>query len=568
MTILIIFAFLGGIVTILSPCILPILPIILSTSTTGGKSRPFGIVTGFVLSFTAFTLLLTTIVNLTGLSADLLRNAAITLLLLFGVFMLFPNLQKWLEPLLEKVSLLGQKNGNGQGFSGGFLIGISLGLVWTPCVGPIMASIIALAATSQVTFQAIFITLAYSLGTALPMFLIIYGGRGLIQKVPFLLKNSGRIQQVFGLLMIAMALLLYTGIERKFQAYVLEKFPQYGAFISNIEDNEVVKSVLNNNQSNKPIASLTCDNEFAHAPEIIPTGEWLNTTPLSIEELKGKVVLVDFWTYTCINCIRTLPYLNDWHKKYADQGLVIIGVHTPEFAFEKELQNVQKAVDDFDIKYPVVQDNDYETWRAYENRYWPAKYFVDKNGCIRDTHFGEGDYQESEAIIQKLLKEIGATPSEEFSSIEEYSGSKRTPETYLGHERIENFASPESILKNSRQTYSLPNILPLNNIAYSGDWTVNKESAVSTKLSSLSINFEAQEVYLVMKPKSKDALVNIYLDNKPLPANLSGEDAKDSKVHLDKDRLYKLIKLPKSESHILKLEFIDPDTEVFAFTFG
>src|SRR3989344_3364884 len=275
------------------------------------------------------------------------------------------------------------------------------------------------------------------------------------------------------------------------------------------------------------------------APEIIPGGAWFNSTPLTLNKLKGKVVLVDFWTYSCINCIRTLPYLKSWWEKYENEGLVIIGVHSPEFEFEKNEKNVQKAINYFGLKYPIVQDNDFATWRAYNNRYWPAKYLIDKDGFIRYTHFGEGEYDKTEKII---------------------------PETYLGYERIANFASNEQISPNVSKIYTIPSALYNDQVAFEGNWNVMEEYANPAKKALLYIDFESKEVFLVMKPKGNNvAKIKVYVDNK---LQYFGEDNKNGEVIIDSDRLYKLIDLPTPGRHLLKIEFEDNNLEVYAFTFG
>src|SRR3989344_6720269 len=433
MLILTLFAFIAGIVTILSPCILPILPIVLSGS-VGGHKRPFGIVTGFVLSFTFFTLFLAVIVRSFGISADALRLVSVIIIGLFGIALVLPAAQKISEILFSKLSSRMPVGNSGTGFFSGILIGISLGLIWTPCVGPIIAAVITLAATASVNSQTVLITLAYSLGTAIPMFFIMYSGRKLFEKVPWLLKNTGKIQRVFGVLMILTALAIYFNIDRKFQTFILDTFPQYGIGLTSFEDNEVVKKQLENISNDS--SSLNLDINTPEAPELIYGGEWFNSEPLLLKELRGKVVLVDFWTYTCINCIRTLPYLNDWHSKYSASGLVIIGVHSPEFDFEKNIDNVRDAVAKYEIKYPVVQDNDFRTWRAYGNQYWPRKYIVDKEGNVRFDHISEGGYEETEKVIQDLLKEIKPLNATSTTTQAETTDFSRiaTPEIYLGYE--------------------------------------------------------------------------------------------------------------------------------------
>ena len=407
MLILFFFAFLAGIVTILSPCILPVLPIVLSGSLSGGKKRPLGIILGFILSFTLFTLFFTTIVRATGIPANILRIIAGIILLFFGTSLLVPSFQQFIEKLFIKLSILTPKNTHRSGFWGGFLIGLTIGVVWTPCVGPILASVIALAATSQVTFTIFLITLIYSLGTAIPMLLVMYGSWNLLNKAPWLTKNTPAIQKIFGVLMIIFALLILTNLDQQIEGYLAAT--PYGADLTHIENNRTVTkqlSALKQQSSNMPINTANLFNADVPAPEFVGISHWLNTNhPISIKQLKGKVVLVDFWTYTCINCIRTLPHITSWYDKYHNQGFVVIGVHTPEFAFEHETANVQNAIKQYHIHYPVAQDNNYATWNNYNNQYWPAEYLIDASGTIRRIHFGEGGYTQMESAIQILLKQ-------------------------------------------------------------------------------------------------------------------------------------------------------------------
>lgn len=551
MIFLLLFAFLGGIVTVLSPCILPILPIVLSSSIHANKKRPYGIVIGFILSFTFFTLFLSTIVKLTGISAEYLRYFSVFVIAFFGLTLVLPQAQKFIEIAFSKFqSNLSINNSNKSGFWGGILIGLSLGLLWTPCVGPILASVISLALTGEVNSTAIFITLAYSAGTALPMFAIIKGGQKLLLKTS-LVKYSKNIQKFFGVIMILTAIAIYFGFDRQLQTLILEKFPNYGTGLTQLEENDLVNDALEKISENEN----TTETKYPLAPEITGANNWINSEPLKIKELKGKVILIDFWTYTCINCIRTLPYLRNWHAKYADDGLVIIGIHTPEFEFEKKLSNVQEAVSDFKIKYPVVQDNDYKTWSIYKNRYWPAKYLIDHAGYIRYTHFGEGQYDETESKIQELLAEAGASINEEISNAS-YNNYSQTPETYLGYERMRGFISPEIIKKNTFTQYSYPKNLGTNNFAFNGTWQINEQYSEAIAGSELKINFLAQNVYLVMR-NDIESEVEVYLD---------GEFYKT--IIVSKDMLFTLVELESAGTHILELKFKKSGTQIFAFTFG
>lgn len=576
MILLIAFAFIAGIITILSPCILPILPVVLSGSVGSGKRKPLGIVTGFILSFTFFTLFLSTIVRATGIPADALRSISIVIILLFGLSLLLPQFQKWMELLFSKLSNKASLQGVHEGFGGGLLIGLSLGLVWTPCVGPIIASVITLAATSDVSFAAFLITLAYALGTAIPMFAIMYGGRGLLQKIPWLLPNTTKIQKIFGVLMILTAIGIYYNVDRKFQTYILDTFPEYGIGLTKIEDNQAVKDQLDTlfknkpdtNTAGKPMNEIT-GKKGPEAPEIIPGGKWFNSDPLTMKGLRGKVVLIDFWTYSCINCQRTMPYLRDWHAKYKDKGLVIIGVHSPEFAFEKEERNVADALKDFNLTYPVVQDNDFATWQAYENRYWPAKYLIDKDGLIRYTHFGEGAYAETEKIIQDLLKETGKDVSMQINTEEQkIAYSEITHETYLGSLRME-YLVGEGRAPIGPHTFVLEDNVPANLFSLGGSWTIQTEHAKAGNNAVLALNFTAEKVFLVMNPGQTPGKVKVYLDGKVIEVKHAGKDVKNGIVTVDKDRLYELINLKgNTENHLLRLEFQTPGIEAFAFTFG
>ncbi len=572
MIFLTLYSFLAGVVTILSPCILPVLPILLSGS-IGGKSRPLGIIIGFITAFTAFTLFLSLLVRATGVSPDLLRNLSIIVISAFGLSLIIPAIQSRIEIVFSKFAASGPK-ANKAGFYGGLIIGLSLGLLWTPCVGPILASVIALALTGSVSGAAFFITLAYALGTSIPMFAIMIGGQNLMRRVSWFTRNTSKIQKIFGVIMIVTAVLIFFNIDRQFQTFILSKFPRYGAGLTKIEDNKRVRNELNqvlDPDRNDVVGKTTneiIEENLGLAPEIVPGGAWFNSKPLKIANLRGKVVLVDFWTYTCINCIRTLPYIKSWQEKYADKGLVIIGVHTPEFEFEKSASNVKKAIADFGLKYPIVQDNNYATWNAFDNHYWPAKYFIDKNGKIRKTHFGEGEYDESEEFIQKLLAETGEKVSSIPIANPTYAVAARTPETYVGYNRLQYYSSPENVLPDKKSTYTAPTEIPLNTIAFRGEWTVGGEYSKPEKGAVLYSAFEAQNVYLVMRPGKKVSKVRVYLDDKPINVKEAGEDVRDGVVDINADRLYGLVKLQKSGKHILKLEFVDEGIEVFAFTFG
>ena len=549
MILLLFFSFLAGVVTILSPCILPVLPIILSSTIGGqetGKSRPVGVILGFVASFTFFTLFLSLLVRTIGISANVLRFFSVIVVASFGVALLVPSFQHILEQLFSKLSRFVPRGSTQTNFWSGLVVGVSLGLLWTPCVGPILASVIALAITGTVTWSTLGITFAYALGTALPMFAIMLGGQHALQRMPWLRTHTATIQKVFGVLMIVTALAIFTNVDRQFQTWVIKTFPSYGVGLTRFEDRAPVQKQLaeltpvtvQKEDIGKPM--FVTEPKGSIAPEIIPGGVWFNSPPLTLAQLRGKVVLIDFWTYK-------------------DKGFVIIGVHSPEFEFEKSVKNVAKAIADFKLMYPIVQDNDFATWRAYENRYWPAKYLIDKDGAIRYTHFGEGAYDETERMIQEFLQETGAANVSTAVNNPKYEASARTPETYLGYARIDRFVSPEDISPDAFAVYTTPARLPRNQFALNGEWNITSEYAVPKKGATLSLDFDAKKVFLVMRPADASApvRVRVLLDGK-----------ENGMITVRADQLYALVDLPIAGRHVLMLEFLDEGVELYAFTFG
>lgn len=581
MLLLLLFAFLAGIVTVLSPCILPVLPIVLSTSVGSvqhGYSRAVGVIVGFVGSFTVFTLFLSAALRICGAPASSLRWVALVLIAIFGVSLLLPRFQAWLEGLFSRLSSKVPNLSSHQGFFGGILIGFSLGLLWTPCVGPILASVIALSLSGEITLASVFITAAYATGTAIPMFFVLIGGRALLQRVPWLLSHTQQIQRAFGVVMIVTAIGLFFQVDRTFQTWVLETFPRYGQGLTKFEGTPSVLRALDQ-LNGRDVEEETLIMNESHmslppssriAPELVVGGDWINSEPLSLASLRGKVVLVDFWTYSCINCQRTLPYLKQWHDLYRDQGLVVIGVHAPEFAFEQDADNVRKAVTDFGITYPVMQDNDFATWRAYKNQYWPAKYLIDAEGHIRYTHFGEGDYDKTDEAIRSLLEEAGASasamiPGEQM--MDSFMNMSKTAETYFGYKRLGAYASPELIHTDAVRMYSLPALLKQNQFAFFGEWNVMAEYAVPSKGAHLVYSYSAQDVYLVagVQDSERPVRVRITIDGEHAPET---EDVGlDGVMTISSDRLYH-IGHTNPGAHTIDLEFLEGGSEVYTFTFG
>ena len=577
MFILLLFAFLSGVVTILSPCILPILPIVLSGS-VGGKRRPYGVILGFILSFSIFTLTLSAIVQFLNIPADALRIIAVVLIVLFGVIMLVPQFTLLFEKFASRMNRNTKQSKATSGFKGGLVVGFSLGLIWTPCVGPIMASVISLAITQAVDGGSVLIILAYSLGTSIPMLAIMVGGRKLISRFSKLSANSRKVQQGFGVLMIVVGLSIGFGLDRRFQTAVLDIFPGYGEGLTFFETIEPVQNAINNRNAPPPAMMMTGEEaisfdiepknarlgDYGMAPEIITNGMWFNSEPLTIEELKGKVVIVDFWTYSCINCVRTIPHLQSWYEAYKDEGLVIIGVHSPEFAFEREADNVKKAMDELGVDWPVVLDNQFAQWRSYQNRYWPAKYFIDATGKIRYFHFGEGEYESSEKVIRKLLDEAGRLTTDKAAEMPVAKIDSRTAETYLGFRRTEGFTASTELIENQYAQYDSADQLENGMWTLDGKWAFTKEYVVNEESGVLELGFNAKNVFLVIEPVDDSSVLEIEVDG-----SVSGNtvDVVDGLVQLDESRLYQLVGLDKRGNHILKLK-VTGKLRLFAFTFG
>ncbi len=571
------FAFLSGIITILMPCIWPLLPIILSSSATGGKRKPLGIVLGIMTSFSIFTLAISYIVKIFPFDPNNLRLIAVIVITVLGLTLIIPALSQILEGWLSRLSsrLSSKTQTKGHGFKGGYLTGFALGIVWAPCAGPILATIATLAATQAINIQVIFVTLAYTLGVGIPLFIFSYAGNRFFTKSKFISRYTGRIQQVFGVVMILTALAIYTNYDKVLQAKLLDMFPSYTNLLIGLERNKGVKSQLDALKGKKTRIDADTSGLFNTnypAPEFAGITKWLNTDhPLTIKGLRGRVVLIDFWTYTCINCIRTLPHVTSWYDKYKDQGFVVIGVHTPEFEFEKDSNNVLNAIKQYNIHYPVPQDNNYATWNAYNNQYWPAEYLIDAKGIIRRTHFGEGKYDETEKAIQALLKEAGQQVSTSLDTKQDSSPKNAiSREAYLGSRRMQ-YLDPNGQVGNGVQNFALSNTPASNSFSFGGNWNITDETAIAGDKATLNLNFTAQKVFLVLRPGTagQNAKVKVYVDGKLADSTNAGADVKDGIVTIDSDRLFNLVDLKgKTESHILKLEYLVPGIEAFAFTFG
>lgn len=577
MILLLFFAFISGLITIAAPCIWPLLPIVLSASSTGERSKPLGITLGIIVSFAFFTLSLSYIVKIIPFDPDALRLLAVFIIGFLGLTLIVPQLSQITEGYVSRLSgRFGSSPKSRPGFTGGLITGFALGIVWSPCAGPILATIATLAATRAVSWQIVLVTLVYVIGVGIPLFLFATIGAHLLTKSRALSPYTGRIQQVFGVVMILTALAIYTNYDKVIQVKLLDTVPSYSGLIYTLEGNAAVKKQLDILKNKKEIGKTGMSSGqsdlpiLGTAPEFAGISKWLNTSkPLTMAQLHGKVVLVDFWTYTCINCIRTLPHITDWYEKYKNKGFVVVGVHTPEFPIERKTENVADALRRFHITYPVAQDNDLATWNAFNNDAWPAEYLIDARGRVRHVHFGEDEYEESEMAIRSLLVEAGQSLNDTVSHIKDETPSgEQTPETYLGSARMERFVSPE-LATGKKQAFTIPSDVPKHSFAYGGTWTVTNEQVIAGKGALLELNFYANKVFLVIMPIKGGGKVKVFLDDKLIGEKFAGTDVSSGMIKFDMPRLYNLVDLRgKKGQHRLRLEFETEGISIYAFTFG
>src|SRR5579884_3275050 len=469
MLLLILFAFVAGAGTAITPCVLPVLPALLSASATGGRRRPLGIVLGLALTFTVAIVALAQLVKGVGLASAGARDVAIVVLISFGIVLLVPGLAARVQAPLSRLARFGPRQ-RGSGFWSGMAVGGALGFVCAPCAGPILAAVTAVSASSGPSPRVVIIAICYSIGLAGVMLLYGIGGRAVLERV----RRTARgyvVERGLAVVLLITGAAMAANLDVRFEeALAGSSLPSFLI--------DPTRALENSNAVQNRLASLRPASRFAlrqreaslspvstaagvgipgvktpalpdldQAPEFTGTERWFNTPggrPLSLRQLRGHVVLVDFWTYTCINCIRTLPFLKGLYATYHPYGLEIVGVETPEFTFEQEAGNVQQAIRSDGLRYPVVQDNRYGTWNAYENEYWPAEYLIDAAGQVRHTQFGEGDYKQSEVAVRTLLYEAGVAqlPPPMTASAILPSAGLDTPETYLDDQRSADFAQP------------------------------------------------------------------------------------------------------------------------------
>jgi cytochrome c biogenesis protein CcdA/thiol-disulfide isomerase/thioredoxin len=551
MLILVPIAFAAGVITAFTPCILPVLPIVLAGGAGGGtKRRPYAIAAGLITTFTAFLLAGAWLWGLIGVSAKHQIQIGAALLLVLALMLIVPKVGELVE---RPFRILTRRRAGDLG--GGFVLGASLGLVFIPCGGPVLATLTANAATDRVGGWIVAIAIAYAAGAAVPLLAIARGSRGLAARFR---QHAQTVRTAGGVLMAAAAVVIYQGWAENLQT----KVPGYAQWVQDaIEGSSAAKQRLDRLggktkpalASNGQLVGKVALKDYGAAPDVHDVSAWINSRPLSLPELRGKVVLVDFWTYSCINCLRTLPYLKAWDARYRSKGLVILGVHTPEFAFEHDVGNVRAAVKRLGISYPVALDNGYGTWKAYSNNYWPADYLVDEAGRVRDVHFGEGDYAQTEQKIRLLLEAGKAGRLPQAGRDTDHTPLEvRTPESYLGYLRIGNYTG--SPLRTDRQAaYRFPASLTQDSYAYAGTWKVEGERIVAGDNARLRLHFGARTVHLVLTGRG---FVTVKLNGKL-----------QRTVRIDRDRLYTLVTQKRAADGLLELGFTR-GLAAYAFTFG
>ena len=584
MVLLIGFAFVAGVGTALSPCVLPVLPLALSAGATGGPRRPLGVVTGLVVTFTFTIVGLVYAIDALGLPDDLLRKIAIGGLVLFGIALVVPRVADRIEAALSRVAgRVARRRPEGEngagGFGSGLLVGAALGLVYAPCAGPILAGVITVSASQPFTGGRLATALAYALGSAIALYALMLGGRRMMRRLS---ARGPRLQQALGAVMVVTAVLMAADLDLRFQNAIAQDLP--GFLVdpsSSLQKSEAVERGLADVRGGKRARSGGKREAAAgsplpvlgDAPEIAGTQRWFNTPggraySLAALRAQNRVVLVDFWTYTCINCIRTLPKLTAWDARYRRSGLTIVGVHTPEFPFEKDAGNVERAIGRNGIEYPVAQDNDFATWNAFGNQYWPAKYLIDVRGRLRYAHFGEGDYGETERAIRSLLAEAGADASGPLAGgrTETPDAGITTPETYLGSARAEGYV--DGPVEPGAHDFGTgrPRLAP-DSVALRGRWTISPEAARAGAGARLHLRFRARRVFLVLGAPRGGRAMRVLLDGRPLADRDAGADVRAGSARIERQRLYRLVDLGRAEEHELTLE-PEAGVEGYAFTFG
>jgi cytochrome c biogenesis protein CcdA/thiol-disulfide isomerase/thioredoxin len=612
---LLLLAYIGGVLTIISPCILPVLPFVFARSDRPFITSGLPMLIGMAATFAAVATLAAVGGGWAVEANEYGRYVAIALLALFGITLLFPALSDRLTRPLVALGARLSEAADQQGQTGGgvvlssLLLGVATGLLWAPCAGPVLGLILTGAALNGASTQTTLLLAAYAAGAATSLALALLIGGRVFAVMKRSLGAGEWVRRGLGVAVLAAVVVIAFGLDTRFltQVSLASTAPLEQGLVDRLRPNPAADTgpvamtgaapplqpqAAPPTQPTKdaPAASMTGSPPAAapdpaaslgvegQLPSLSGATQWLNSPPLTPEALRGKVVVVDFWTYSCINCLRAIPYVRAWYEKYKDQGLVVIGVHTPEFAFEKNVDNVKKAVADLKIDFPVAIDNDYAIWRAFRNAYWPADYFIDGQGRIRDHAFGEGDYRASEHTIQLLLEEAGkGNVAGSFVAVKA-SGAQaapdadddRSPETYVGYGRAENFVSAGGAVKDAAHVYTAA-APQLNQWGLTGDWTVGEERAVLNRPGGAIVyRFHARDLHLVLGSASgKPVRFKVTIDGKP-PGDSHGADVDTAgQGVVTGQQLYQLIRQGGAiGDHTFEIRFLDPGVEAYAFTFG
>ena len=575
--ILFLLSYLAGVLTIVSPCILPVLPFVFARADRPFVRNGLPLLVGMAVTFAGVASLAALGGGWAVRANEVGRWIALAVMAALGLSLLIPAVgDRLMRPFVAAGSWLTDRVQRGSDDRGevrsSLLLGVATGLLWAPCAGPILGLILTGAALQGAGVGSTVLLLAYAAGAATSLALALLVGGRVFKAMKGALGVGEWVRRGLGVLVLvgvaAIALGLDTGLLTRISAAGTGRLEQ--ALLTTV-GRGVPTNTAPADLNNLPVEGVM--------PPLSGATTWINSPPLTREQLRGKVVVVDFWTYSCINCLRALPYVRAWAEKYKDQGLVVIGVHTPEFAFEKSEANVREAVARLGVADPVAMDNDFAVWRAFKNQYWPAHYFIDGQGRIRHHHFGEGDYDGSERVIQQLLKEAGAADVASDLVQVQAQGAEAaadmaqlaSPETYIGYARAENFRSPGGFARDAVKTYG-PAALQLNDWSLAGSWRVTREHAALTAPGGrLAFRFKARDLHLVMGPGEGAAGLRfrVRIDG-AAPGSDAGSDIDvEGQGRIDRQRLYQLIRQagPVRE-RTFEIEFLDPGVQVFAFTFG
>jgi cytochrome c biogenesis protein CcdA/thiol-disulfide isomerase/thioredoxin len=568
-------AYLGGMLTIVSPCILPVLPFVFARADKPFVRSTLPLLLGMALTFAVVATLAAVGGAWAVRANEIGRWVALALLALFGVALIFPALSDRLtRPIVAWGSRLSERAANPAGFGdvgSSLMLGVATGFLWAPCAGPILGIIFTTAALNGANANTTLLLLAYAAGAATSLAIAMFAGKRVFDRMKRSMGASEMIRKLLGVLVLLGVVAIALGLDTR----VLSKLS--GAQTNAIESTLARKLGMGSQASSAADFSAPLPVEGT-LPPFTGLGPWINSGPLTREQLRGKVVVIDFWTYSCINCIRSIPYVKRWHEKYASDGLVIIGVHAPEFAFERNPDNVRKAVADLGIPYPVALDNRYDLWRAMNNRYWPAHYFIDAQGRVRFHHFGEGGYDDSEKVIRLLLMEAGKRPSGRPGGDVDAQGaaaaakqdSLRSPETYLGYGRDDRFVSPGGLGVETVKNYRLAET-SLNEWAFGGAWKAEHERSVSQAPGArIRMRFHARDLHMVLASTTgRPIRFRVTLDGKPPAASAGLNIAADGTGTIRNEGFYQLVRQQGDiADRLFEIKFLDPGAAAFTFTFG